>query len=152
MAFVSSDEHLGFGAAPWGYALRGRVSGGGMLGQVKALFAFGCGFAGGVILLMPGAELSLDIWALKAALAFTLIMVAIVLWRGSRSRTPETVEIDYVRREVRVLVERRLRRRYRFDELGDIEIDGAILNLTSVTGTHLERLELNDADLSRLPL
>ncbi|MEM1235700.1 MAG: hypothetical protein AAGI10_01940 [Pseudomonadota bacterium] len=150
-------EGLRVDALAWGYRMYARAGADGhasFIRLVQALFAVAAMAAALSLWLTPGSSYGLDLAAMKAGVTVGLLMVAAVFWRNSQEIGGREVHLDLEGREVRIVVNRdgdtRVLRRYRFDDLGSMEIIDDALHLFTKSGDRVAVVDLDPGDVARL--
>ena len=141
----------------WGYRMFARPGANGfasVMRGVQAVFGVAALAAALSLWLAPGANYGLDVAAMKGAVTIALLILATILWRGSREVGGREVHIDMNDREVRIVVrrgnERRIARKYAFADLGAMNIVDHALHLYTDEGDRLAVVDLDPSEESLL--
>lgn len=141
----------------WSAHLRGRDSARGFstLARIfKATFGLAAGMAALSLWILPGSAVSVDLMAMKGAVTILLSMLCVVALQSSLSDVQPEIQVDFEKREVRVLdvdgIHEVVRCVYKFDELGEMRVEDQALHLFAEDGKRLALLELDAATEARL--
>lgn len=159
MADVGFDaqerDRLEIDAGRWSRLLRSREQQDGVANIGRTVQNFGALVAGLAALglwVVPGSDLSLDLFAMKAALTIFLLMLAVALRSGGQRGDAE-VQLDFMRKELRVVdcgaSGEVLRKLYRFSDLGAMKIENNALHVQTKDGAQLAVFDL-DAETEAL--
>ncbi|WP_299657438.1 hypothetical protein [uncultured Tateyamaria sp.] len=125
--------------------------------EARALFtAYGRKIAGGALLLAglglwlePGAHVDTDLILMKLGLSLTFGFAGLALMQTHNAPSGQEVEIDTVRREVRLIRshgrKRAVTRRTAIRDLGRAEEIGETVRLSAANGDFLAEVSLADA-------
>ncbi|GGX48143.1 hypothetical protein GCM10007385_14950 [Tateyamaria omphalii] len=136
-----TEQHGPESTRIWSLGARGIASR--ALGAVLVLASLG-------LWIEPGAQMAIDLLVMKLGVSLFLGFAGLALMQDmSRGQDPE-VQIDTVRREVRIARQRGRRtsviRRIAIRDLGRAEAVGNVIRLTAANGALLAAVSLPDAD------
>ena len=121
-------------------------SGQSLLGVALILAAVG-------LWIMPGSDLSNDVMLMKLVLSVVAAGIGISLSHNAKTESAPSVEIDMVRREIRLVRSKRDgsndRKRFKFADLDAAEVDGNHFTLWGRHNAVLAEVDIKDPRLHR---
>ena len=125
-----------------------------LLRGLQRLVGFSLALTAAALWIVPGSNWDHDVLLFKLILSITSIIAGLVLMQSSARPVPPEIEIDTIRREVRLVRRSKttsdtLVSRSTFAELGKVEVEGACVRLWDAKMTLLAEITLHDRDVRR---
>jgi hypothetical protein len=125
-----------------------------ILRSLQRLVGFSLALTAAALWIAPGSSWDADVMLFKLILSMTSIIAGLGLMHASARPAPPEIEIDTIRREVRLMRRSRTEgstvlSRSSFAELGKVEHDGPCIRLWDANMALIAEVTLHDRDARR---